>query len=159
MTNAIQTALLLAVLPVAISNWAMNLSLLIAAAVAAASAPAPMTAEHQRDIRCVAFFAVVAGMQRQSDNSFTNIPDVRVDGPRWAAIVGERVMRDTGLPKEVVGFAIQESVPAARNAFAHHNPKVTVSAYTDDCLPVMRRDIAETDALSQPLPKPKNMDK
>jgi hypothetical protein len=119
-----------------------------------ASQGATMTATHQRDLACVAFFGVAAAKQRGGISGYEMIPDVRTDGSRWAGIVGDRVMRDTGLPKEVVGYAIQESVPDAQRIFMLHNPAPTIERKLAECLPVMRRDLAEVDALSKPLPKP-----
>jgi hypothetical protein len=113
-----------------------------------------MTATHQRDLACVAFFGVAAAKQRGGVSGYEMIPDVRTDGSRWAGIVGDRVMRDTGLPKEVVGYAIQESVPDAQRIFMLHNPAPTIERKLAECQPVMRRDLAEADDLSKPLPKP-----
>jgi hypothetical protein len=124
----------------------------------AAPQPAPqgpgMTATHQRDLACVAFFGVAAAKQRQGISGYGMIPDVRTDGPRWAGIVGDRVMRETGLPKEVVGYAIQESVPDAQRIFMLHNPYPQIEPRVAQCAPIMRKDLAEADALSKPLPKP-----
>jgi hypothetical protein len=116
--------------------------------------PQLLTEAHRRDIGCVAFFGVAAAKQDKGITGYEMIPDVRGDGKRWAGIVGERVMRDTGLPKEVVGYAIQESVPVAARVFMLHNPYPTIERRLDECMPIMRKDLAEADALSKPLPKP-----
>jgi hypothetical protein len=123
----------------------------------ASAAPAPqttsMTEQHLRDIRCVAFFGVSASILRRGTTGY-NLVDVRTDGPRWAGIVGERVMRDTGLPKEVVGFAINEAVPDAQRMFMLNNPHPMIERAQAECLPRMRADIAAADAQNAPLPKP-----
>jgi hypothetical protein len=123
----------------------------------ASSAPAPqttsMTEQHLRDIRCVAFFGVSASILRRGTTGY-NLVDVRTDGPRWAGIVGERVMRDTGLPKEVVGFAINEAVPDAQRMFMLNNPHPMIERAQAECLPLMRADLAAADAQNAPLPKP-----
>jgi hypothetical protein len=131
--------------------------MLIYALALAQAAPTPLTDIHQRDIGCVAFFGVAAEQQRRSVSGYGMIPDVRTDGARWAGIVGERVMRDTGLPKEVVGFAIQESVPDAQRIFMLHNPYPAIERRVSECVPLMRKDLAEADAASasRPLPLPK----
>jgi hypothetical protein len=116
--------------------------------------PPTMTAIHQRDLACVAFFGVAAAKQRSGISGYGMIPDVRTDGPRWAGIVGDRVMRETGLPKEVVGYALQESVPDAQRIFMLHNPYPQIESRVSQCAPIMRKDLAEADALSKPLPKP-----
>ena len=129
---------------------------LIQIAVPAASPPpstAAMTEQHLRDISCVAFFGVSAAIMRQGVVGY-NLIDVRTDGPRWAGIVGERVMRDTGLPKEVVGYAISEAVPSAQRIFQVQNPDPVIKAREAECLPRMRADFAAADAQDAPLPKP-----
>jgi hypothetical protein len=125
---------------------------------AAASAALPpqttsMTEQHLRDIRCVAFFGVSASILRRGTTGY-NLVDVRTDGPRWAGIVGERVMRDTGLPKEVVGFAINEAVPDAQRIFMLHNPHPMIERTQAECLLGMRADLAAADAQNAPLPNP-----
>jgi hypothetical protein len=129
-------------------------ALLLAAAPQAAAPTATMTEVHKRDLGCVAFFGVAAGKQRQGINGYELIPDVRTDGPRWAGIVGDRVMRETGLPQEVVGYAIQQSVPGAQRVFMLNNPTPTIERRVGECVPLMRRDLTEADAVSKPLPKP-----
>ena len=125
--------------------------------VAPSAAPSPQTAnmtqQHLRDIRCVAFFGVSASVLRKGTTGY-NLVDVRTDGPRWAGIVGERVMRDTGLPKEVVGFAIHEAVPDAQRIFRLNNPLPMIEDIQAKCLPLMRADLAAADAQNTPLPKP-----
>jgi hypothetical protein len=125
--------------------------------VATSAAPAPqttsMTEQHLRDLRCVAFFGVSASILRRGTTGY-NLVDVRTDGPRWAGIVGERVMRDTGLPREVVGFAINEAVPDAQRIFRLNNPYPTIERTQAECLPRMRADLDAADAQNAPLPKP-----
>jgi hypothetical protein len=124
-----------------------------AAPIAPSPQTASMTEQHLRDIRCVAFFGVSASILRKGTTGY-NLVDVRTDGPRWAGIVGERVMRDTGLPKEVVGFAINEAVPDAQRIFILNNPYPTIERTQAECLPLMRADLAAADAQNTPLPKP-----
>ena len=129
---------------------------LIQIAVPAAPPQPPtniMTEQHRRDISCVAFFGVSAAIMRQGVVGY-NLIDVRTDGPRWAGIVGERVMRDTGLPQEVVGYAISEAVPDAQRVFRAQNPDPVIKAREAECLPRMRADFAAADAQDAPLPKP-----
>jgi hypothetical protein len=126
---------------------------------AAPAAPLPqttnMTEQHLRDLHCVAFFGVSASILRRGTTGY-NLVDVRTDGPRWAGIVGERVMRDTGLPKEVVGFAINEAVPDAQRIFQLNNPDPMIQKTQAECLPRMRGDLAAADAQNAPLPKPQS---
>ncbi len=114
----------------------------------------PLTADHQRDISCVAFFGVAANIQRREITGYGPLPDMKADGPRWAGIVGERVMRETGQPKELVGFAIQEAVPGAQRVFQMHNPYPGIERRLAECEPIMRADLAAANAANVPLPKP-----
>jgi hypothetical protein len=125
----------------------------VATPVAPSPRTANMTEQHLRDIHCVAFFGVSASILRRGTTGY-NLVDVRTDGPRWAGIVGERVMRDTGLPKEVVGFAINEAVPDAQRMFMLNNPHPMIERAQAECLPRMRADLAAADAQNAPLPKP-----
>jgi hypothetical protein len=132
--------------------------MLILSLALAQAAPSSLTEIHQRDIGCVAFFGVAADKQRRGVTGYGMIPDVRTDGARWADIVGERVMRETALPQEVIGFAIQESVPGAQQIFMLQNPYPAIERRLAECVPLMRKDLADADAelaaQSMPLPKP-----
>jgi hypothetical protein len=114
--------------------------------------PAALAAEHNRAISCVAFFGVAAALQRNGVQGY-NLVDVQKDGPRWAGLVGARIVAETALPREVIGFAIQEAVPAAQRLFATANPHPAIEVRQAECLPLMRADLAADD-LSAPLPKP-----
>ncbi len=113
---------------------------------------ATLTDDHNRAIGCVAFFGVAASIQRSGVTGY-NLPDLQKDGPRWAGIVGARIMTETGLPRELIGFAIREAVPPAQRLFQLHNPNPALAARQAECLPMMQADLA-ADALSAPLPKP-----
>jgi hypothetical protein len=121
----------------------------------ALAAPTPLTNIHQRDIGCVAFFGIIADIQRRGTTGYGPLPDMSADGPRWAGIVGERVMRETGQPRELVGFAMQEAVqPVYLKTFAMHNPAPYIEQRVAACEPVMRADLAAANATNAPLPKP-----
>ena len=81
----------------------------------ALAAPTPLTQTHQRDISCVVEIAVLADGQKRG---VAGGADVQASGKRWAAVVGERVMLETGQPRELVSFAMIEAAKAraARNA-------------------------------------------
>jgi hypothetical protein len=114
--------------------------------------PNPLfTDAHQRVIGCVAFFGVVASRQREGQR--TNLVDVRNDGPRWAGLVGTRIVAETALPRAVIGFAIQEAVPAAQRLFQLTNPQPSIEARQAECLPLMQADLA-AEAKDAPLPMP-----
>jgi hypothetical protein len=146
-------------LPFALMQGAVDVPAPTSPPVEASASASPtqspqMTEQHLRDIRCVAFFGVAASFQRQGITGY-GLTDVRVDGPRWAGIVGDRVMRETGLPKEVVGFAIQEAVPPVQTIFMYNNPLPYIEEYEAECIPLMRVDLAADDLENKPLPKPR----
>jgi hypothetical protein len=74
--------------------------------------PTPLTELHQRDIGCVAVIGIIAHEQREGTAALNDFPDVRETGKRWAGIVGDTVTFETGQPREVVAFAIQQAVQA-----------------------------------------------
>jgi hypothetical protein len=129
--------------------------LIFTLALAVTAAPLPLTQAHQRDIACVAFFGLVANITRNGINGYGPLPDMKTDGPRWAGIVGERVMRETGQPQELVGFAIQEAVvPVNRRTFAMQYPSPAIERELALCQPIMKADLEAADAADAPLPKP-----
>lgn len=116
---------------------------------------APLNETHMRDIACVAVLGIVADEQRRGVQSGEALPDVRETGRRWTGIVGERVMAETGQPRELVAFAIAEAVRAEQNlAGADKNPASVVKSRLQECLPLMQAQLTEADAVNASLPKP-----
>lgn len=74
--------------------------------------PVPINQAQIRDIGCVAAIGIIAHEQRSGGDALTSYADVRESGKRWAGIVGERVMEESGQPREVVAFAIKQAVEA-----------------------------------------------
>lgn len=121
----------------------------------AMAVPTPLTEIHQRDIGCVAALGLVANEQQRGIKLNEAFPDVRETGKRWTAIVGQRIMAETGQPRELVAFAITEAVKAQQDpAHATLEPGRSVKARFDACVSLMQAELAETDAASLPLPKP-----
>ena len=107
-------------------------------------APTALTETHQRDIACVVEIAVLANAQKAGAPSDT---DVRTSGRRWAGIVGDRIMFESGQPRELVGVAMTE---AAKARASRASDDSVVAA----CMRQMNSDLAIADAASAPLPKP-----
>ena len=107
-------------------------------------APTALTERHQQDIACVVEIAVVADAQKRG---VAGGVDVRENGRRWAGIVGDRIVFETGQPRELVAVAMQEVAKASGG-------KAPNPANVDACTRRMMGDLALTDAASQPLPKP-----
>jgi hypothetical protein len=125
---------------------------ILALALANTPASPALTEEQNRSIGCVAFFGVAAALQRQGIQGY-NLTDVQKEGPRWAGLIGSRIVAETALPPEVIGFAIQQAVPSAQRLFQLANPHPAIEVRQAECLPLMRADLAADD-LSAPLPKP-----
>lgn len=106
--------------------------------------PAPLTEAHQRDIACVADIAVLADAQKRGVEGGAN---VQQQGRRWAGIVGDRIVFETGQPRELVAFAMQEAAKAS----IKQGQNVT---QRNVCIRQMQRELAAADAVGQPLPKP-----
>ncbi len=109
----------------------------------AAAEPAQLTDIHQRDIACVAVMALIANDQERQAEGYNNYPDVQKTGKIWAGIVGERVMAETGLPQEVVGYAMTEAAKVEQNrvATADEPMSVAMNRYLD-CQPLMEADLS-----------------
>jgi hypothetical protein len=119
--------------------------------LAAAAQPTPLTDVHQRDIGCVAVMGIIAYEQREGKAEAKDYPDVRETGKRWAGIVGQRVMDETGQPREVIAFAMKAAVNAEQaQAIAADDPKANAAKRFKVCHSRMQADLAA----SQPLPKP-----
>ncbi len=110
----------------------------------AMAAPTPFTEIHQRDILCVVELAVVADEQRRG---VTRGPDVQADGKRWAGLVGTRIVQETGQPRELVAFAMNEAAKARAG-------RVVANDAGSACIRQMKAELAIADAVNSPLPKP-----
>lgn len=118
--------------------------MLIFALLLAAAAPSALSEVHQRDIACVVEIAVQADAQKRGIAAGT---DVQAHGKRWAGIVGDRIVFETGQPREVVALAMQEAAQAGVG-------KTRDGAVLDACTRQMLRELAVASAADQPLPKP-----
>lgn len=121
----------------------MITSLLFSLSMATTDLPKPLTQEHQDKIACVAVLAIIASEQARDAIGANQYPDVRETGRKWAGLVGDRVMFDTGQPQEVVAFAMKEAVKAEQARVQNvSDPKAVVDARVADCMPVMQADLA-----------------
>jgi hypothetical protein len=126
-------------------------TMLIYALALAAAAPTPLTEAHQRDIGCVAVIGIIAHEQREEKAAAKGLPDVRETGKRWAGIVGQRVMDESGQPREVVAFAMKAAVEAEQaQVIAKTDPESHAIERFNVCHLRMQGDLAA----SQPLPQP-----
>lgn len=117
--------------------------MLIFALALAAPTSASLSDIHQRDIACIAVMALIANDQRRKAEGYDLYPDVQENGKIWAGIVGERVMEQTGLPKEIVGIAMNEAAKNEQDrvATADEPRSVAMNRFLD-CQPIMEADLA-----------------
>lgn len=126
--------------------------MLIFALALAATEPTPLTDMHQRDIGCVAAIGIIAHEQREGKAALNDYPDVRETGKRWAGIVGDRVMAQSGQPREVVGFAIQTAVGAEQaNAAKASDPAAHVKSRFGECKAIMDAQLAAEARADEPV--------
>ena len=110
----------------------------------ALAAPTALTVTHQRDIACVVEIAILADAQRRGTLGGR---DVQANGRRWVGIVGDRITFESGQPKEVVGFAMNEAAKARTG-------RATDDVQVAGCMRQMTAELAIADAADAPLPKP-----
>lgn len=140
-----------------LADLAMNVVPILAFAIAVASpptapaaVPSPISEAHMADLGCVALLGLVADMQRRAVPSAADYPDVRETGKRWAGIVGQRVMDETGQPRELVAMAIQQAVTDWQGEMQRTADTRALVSRVDQC---HRRMAAEL-AVNPILPKP-----
>lgn len=109
----------------------------------ALGAPVALTESHQRDIACVVEIAVLADGQKRG---VAVGPDVQESGKRWAGIVGERIMSETGQPRELVSFAMNEAAKSRAGR--------TAVGDSSGCISQMTEELTVADAANAPLRKP-----
>ena len=115
--------------------------------------PVIFTAEQQRDITCVAVLAMASAAQKRGDNMLELPADLPLNGKRWTAIVGQRVMEQSGAPKELVAIAMTEAAKAEQAALqSATDPKGLAKERINACLPLMQADLLA----NAPLPKPQS---
>ena len=88
---------------------------MIALALFASAALSPQSAQ---DIRCVAVLGIVAYDQRREATEWADLPSIGTDGERFAGIVGERTMKETGRTREAVKDLILADVATLQKSKA-----------------------------------------
>lgn len=110
--------------------------------------PAPLTVEQQRDLSCVAILAVVAFEQEQGMESALQYPLLASRGGKYAGLIGERILAETGRTREQVKTELLAAVANHQaRVLEADTPDDIISAQMATCLPLL-------DAVVPPLPKP-----
>lgn len=122
----------------------------IFALMLAPNPPVPINETQIRDIGCVAVIGIIAHEQRSGAEALARYADVRESGKRWAGIVGERVMQESGQPREVIAFAIKQAVEAEQAKVIGMDDDAKSKDYVrnrfNECQAVMDSQLAAADA-------------
>ena len=113
----------------------------IFALMLAPNPPIPINETQMRDIGCVATLALAV-----SEGT-----DLAKSAKRWSGIVGQRVMDESGQPRELVATAMLESANAQSRLAEGEEARDQRIA---QCQAIMYSELAAVDAASTPLPKP-----
>ncbi|MFC4292981.1 hypothetical protein ACFOWX_11205 [Sphingorhabdus arenilitoris] len=70
----------------------------------------PLDKMQMQTIGCIATLGLVAYDQKRGDSGVQRFPDVTERGRKYAGIMGDRIVFESGQPKEVVALAIRQSV-------------------------------------------------
>ena len=117
----------------------------LALALAAALAPSPLTSEQSQRIRCVAVLAIVAGEQQRHTAAALELPPLERRGARFAQIVGDAMMKETGRSQAQVRDLILAEVASVQKG-AGSTAKLPVEE-ARHCVDVMN-------TVAPPLPPP-----
>jgi hypothetical protein len=98
---------------------------MIALALLASAALSPQSTQ---DLRCVAVLGIVAYDQRREATEWAELPPIASDGERFAGIVGERTMKETGRTREAVKDLILADVAMLQKS------KAIPRAEVDTCI-------------------------
>lgn len=111
--------------------------------------PVPINEAQMQDIGCVAVIGIIAAEQRGKPDVVSDFPDVRESGKRWAGIVGQRVMDESGQPREVVAFAIKQAVEAEQEQAMRAASPLVAAAHVKtrfgQCNAIMDAQLAAAD--------------
>jgi hypothetical protein len=83
--------------------------------LALAAATSALSPQSTQDLRCVALLGIVAYEQGR-DSEWRDMAPIKTDGERFAGVVGERVMKETGKTREAVKELILADVAALQKA-------------------------------------------
>lgn len=109
--------------------------------------PESFTESQSRDIGCVAVLSIMAEEQQRDALGANAYPDVHETGPRWAAMVRDRIAVESGQSAETIRMAIWDAVKREQAAVRElTHPKLYVDQRMDACLPVMQAELGSESA-------------
>lgn len=125
---------------------AMPVAPAVAADPPATSPPPRLTDAQRQDLRCAAAFALGAAAQAQGDAAAQGLPPLGTRGKRYFALVGDRVIDQSGMTREQVRDVLTAEAAAIQKAGAT-DPDDALGAVIGPCL-------ARLDATVPPLKVP-----
>ena len=109
---------------------------------ATAATPLPLTDVHKRDLSCVATLAIIASEQERGVSSSFAYPLLEERGRTYAGLVGERVLKETGLTREQVREEILAAVKVQQDKVQDvAEPQEVVEAEMAKCLPLLDKEV------------------
>jgi len=101
-----------------------------------------LTETQQRDLSCIAAFAIVASQQERGIESALDYPLLTERGRIYAGLIGERIMAETGQTREQVHAAILTAV-AGQQAKVKDiaEPDQVVKTEMAKCLPLLESEL------------------
>lgn len=111
--------------------------------------PLPINEALMQEIGCVAIIGLIAHDQRAGGDALQRYGDIRQSGKKWAGIVGDRIMFETGQPRELVAAAFKAAVDAEQEISIKMETPEKSAAYVrtrfDQCKPMMDMQLAKAD--------------
>ncbi len=114
----------------------MNRTLILALSVTslAASPPVSLNADQAEQVRCVAALAVAAYDQQRGALGWAGFPWLPDRGKRFSGIIGDRLVKDTGLSRDAIRQAIIGEVAALQK---RAGPQLEAQTLVRSCIAVM----------------------
>ena len=114
----------------------MKRTLILALSVTslAANPPVSLNADQAEQVRCVAALAVAAYDQQRGAPGWAGFPWLPDRGKRFSGIVGDRLVKDTGLSRDAIRQAIIGEVAALQK---RASPQLEAQTLVRSCIAVM----------------------
>jgi hypothetical protein len=104
--------------------------------------PSPYSEIQSRDIGCVAVVSIIAEEQHRNAPGSNDYPDVRESGPRWAAMVVDRIARESGQSTKAIRMTLREAVETEQAGVRDiANPKAYVDERMGICLSLLHAEL------------------
>lgn len=109
-------------------------------------------------IGCIATLGLVAYDQRRGDGAAQRFPDITERGKIYAGLLGDRIVFDSGQPKEVIALAIRQSVAGQQEKAINAGSDAQRIAFIDGlmakCLPLLDAEVPKKQDPELQAPEP-----